>query len=203
MKQFVNGFLAHKNNNNTYFNYANMDLADHKDLIKHPQDLSNTNEATQEPSFVNYQARNVLAERHANSHREYETLVKESEARLALARRIAGSKAKFNVNALNAEQATRKIAKAYAKTKFSHEELKLRGIATLQDRHDFAQHLVEMPSNKVTTEQNVKSAKTSVSNAAQIKAQAFIKNLVKPHSLTNAIAAQIQAKGFIAGFSTN
>lgn len=253
MKQFFSGFLprfaavestSNNNNHATFFTYALMGLADHKDRLERPQDLSHAAyDAAQESALVGYQARNALAarlatlvkareaetesqkanshvtaaslamaKRHANSHREYEALVKESEARLAFAKRIAGGKAIFNANALNAEQAVSKIAEAYAQPEFSHKELNLSGIVTLQERHDFAQHLAGMPDSKVASEYRAKdakdtqatqTAKNTANNAAQTKAQELIKGLVKPNALAKANAAQVQAQGFMAGFGIN
>lgn len=142
----------------------------------------------------------ALAERHANSHREYEALVKESEARLAFAKRLTGSKAIFNANDLDSAHAVSKVNESYTQPEFSHDTLNLKGLVAMQERRDFAKHLAILPEKQESKES--KETK-STNNAAQAKAQSHIKAHEKLHGLHNVNAAQMQAQGFMTGYGTN
>lgn len=209
MGQFFNHFFTVAGNNAIFFNYAVMGLADQKDKAEREQNQSLVAaDAAQEAALTGYQARMAFAARiadlaKANNSKESlatvsaesqkESVVKESEARLAFSERLAGGKAIFDANALDAQQAVSKVAPSYVGPEYSHQELNLNGLASMQERYNFAQQLagVSNESNETALDQS------NHSNAAQVKAQSHIQARAKQHAIN---AAQVQANGYTVAF---
>lgn len=213
MGQFFNNFFTNfatiSGNNAIFFNYAVTGLVDQKDKAERLQAQSYAAaDAAQEAALGGYQARMAFAARiadlvkaqksnetlgAASAESQKEAVIKESEARLAFSERLAGGKAIFDANALDAKQAVSKVNGAYVGPEYSLNELNLSGLVSMQERHDFEQQLAGVPSEAAV----VNSTK---SNAAQVKAQNYIKALAKQQGVS---AAQVQANGYVAAFGNN
>lgn len=213
MGQFFNNFLTNfatiAGNNSIFFNYAVTGLVDHKDKAELQQTQSYVAiDAAQESALSGYQARMAFAARLAelvkaqksnksldaiSADSQKEAVIKESEARLAFSERLAGGKAIFDANALDVKQAISKVSDAYVDPEYSHNELNLSGLVSMQKRHDFSQQLAGMPSK-------ADGINFTKSNAAQIKAQNYIKAFAKQHGIS---AAQSKANSYTAAFSNN
>lgn len=213
MGQFFNNFLTNfaaiAGNNAIFFNYAVTGLVDNQDKNEQKQAQSYAaTDSAQEAALSGYQARMAFAARIAdlvkaqNNNEVLDTVnavslkdavIKESEARLAFSERLAGGKAIFDANALNVKQAVSKVSNTSVKPEYSHNELNLSGVVSMQERHNFAQQLAGLHS-----EAAVINGKHS--NAAQVKAQNNIAALAKQRGIN---AAQSKANGYTVAFGNN